>query len=71
MLASVSVHTMDFRIRQRLEFVFDDPIPRGNYLIAIYTRSGKDLTPRQSASAARQRQYNFKARLANEKGCYV
>ena len=24
-----------------LEFVFDDIIPRGNYLIAIYTRSGK------------------------------
>ena len=24
-----------------LEFVFDDPIPRGNYLIAVYTRSGK------------------------------
>jgi hypothetical protein len=24
-----------------LEFVFDAPIPRGNYLIAIYTRSGK------------------------------
>ena len=24
-----------------LEFVFDDPIPRGTYLIAIYTRSGK------------------------------
>jgi hypothetical protein len=27
-----------------LEFVFDDPIiPRGNYLIAIYTRSGKGM----------------------------
>ena len=24
-----------------LEFVFDGLIPRGNYLIAIYTRSGK------------------------------
>ena len=24
-----------------LEFVFDDTIPRGNYFIAIYTRSGK------------------------------
>ena len=24
-----------------LEFVFDGPIPRGNYLIAVYTRSGK------------------------------
>ena len=24
-----------------LEFVFDDPIPRGNYPTAIYTRSGK------------------------------
>ena len=27
--------------RGHLEFVFDDLIPRGNYLIAIYTRSGK------------------------------
>ena len=24
-----------------LEFAFDDPIPRGNYLVAIYTRGGK------------------------------
>ena len=26
----------------RVEFVFDAPIPRGTYFIAIYTRHGKD-----------------------------
>ena len=25
-----------------VEFVFDDPIPRGTYFIAVYTRHGKD-----------------------------
>ena len=24
-----------------LEFVFDDPVARGNYLVSIYTRGGK------------------------------
>ena len=37
-----------------VEFVFDDPIPRGTYFIAVYTRHGKDTGyGPQPASAAR------------------
>ena len=40
-----------------LEFVFDDPVARGNYLISVYTRGGKAAarprTTRRPVSAAR------------------